>query len=380
MNLSISRSANRVKEVGLRKTVGAVKGQLITQFLGESVLLSIFAFGISFLLVDLLLPVFNFLTEKKIDVASMFSFQFISGMIGVCLAVGIIAGVYPAFVLSKFNIRDTLAKANNFGGSNAFTKVLVTFQFGLSIILIIGMIVMSQQVSFLKNKDLGFNTDNVLVLKNSKVGETYIFSHLKNALANQSSITRMTSASQTFASPAGLGGRGFSYKGESKRVGIISVTEGYLETLGIELKDGRNFNSNMSSDFDMSVIINEECMKDFGLTLDETFQEVTRSPDTDPTVIGVMGDFNYGTLKIGVKPMLVKFTDEVVLENIFIKTSGGNTSEAISLLEKEWEVVAPDLPFEYTFLDETMKVQYMAEEKWGSIISYSMGIAIALSC
>jgi putative ABC transport system permease protein len=380
MNLSISRSANRIKEVGLRKTVGAVKGQLITQFLGESVLLSIFAFGISFLLVDLLLPVFNFLTDKNIAVSSMFSLQFISGMIGVSLLVGIIAGVYPAFVLSKFNIRDTLSKVNSFGGSNAFTKVLVTFQFGLSIILIIGMIVMSRQVNFLKNKDLGFNTDNVLVLKNSKVGETYIFSHLKNALANQSSITGMTSASQTFADPSGLGGRGFSYKGEEKRVGMITVTEGYLETLGIKLKDGRNFNSSMSSDFDKSVIINESCMKDFELTLNETFQEITRSPDTDPTVIGVMGDFNYETLKIGVLPMLIKFTDELVLDNIFIKTSGGNTTEVLALLKKEWEVVAPDLPFEYTFLDETMKVQYMAEEKWGSIISYAMAIAIALSC
>lgn len=380
MNLSISRSANRVKEVGLRKTVGAVKGQLITQFLGESVLLSLFAFGVSFLLVDLLLPVFNFLTDKNIVISSMFSLQFISGMIVVSLVVGIIAGVYPAFVLSKFNIRDTLAKSNNFGGSNSFTKVLVTFQFGLSIILIIGMIVMSQQVNFLKNKDLGFDTNNVLVLKNAKVGETSIFSHLKNTLANQSAISRMTSAGQTFADPSGLGGRGFTYKGESKRVGIIKVTEGYIETLGVKLKDGRNFNSSISSDFDKAVIINEACLKDFGLVLDETFQEITRSPDTDPIVIGVMGDFNYETLKIGVLPMLIRFTEEETLDNIFIKTTGSNTSEAIALLKKEWEVVAPELPFEYTFLDETMKVQYMAEEKWGSIISYSMGIAIALSC
>lgn len=380
MNLSISRSANRVKEVGLRKTVGAVKGQLITQFLGESVLLSIFAFGISFLLVDLLLPVFNFLTDKNIAIASMLSLQFILGMLGVSLVVGLVAGVYPAFALSKFNIRDTLAKVNSFGGSNTFTKVLVTFQFGLSIVLIIGMIVMNQQVSFLKNKDLGFDSDNVLVLKNAKVGETSIYGHFKNALADQSAILRMTSAGQTFADPLGLGGRGFDYKGEEKRVGVINVTEGYLETLGVELNEGRNFNSSISSDFDKAVIVNEACLKDFDLRLNETFEEITRSPDTDPNVVGVMEDFNYSTLKIGVLPMLIRFTDELTLDNIFIKISGGNTSEAIALLKKEWEVIAPELPFEYTFLDETMKVQYMAEEKWGSIISYSMAIAIALSC
>ena len=153
-----------------------------------------------------------------------------------------------------------------------------------------------------------------------------------------------------------------------------------METLGIKLVEGRNFNINMSSDFDKAVIINEACLKDFGLAIDDNFQELTRTPDTDPKVIGVMGDFNYSTLKIGVLPMLIWLTEEQTLENIFIKTSGTDAKEVISFLKKEWEVVAPDLPFEYSFLDDTMKVQYLAEEKWGSIISYSMGIAIILSC
>ncbi len=380
INLSVSRSANRVKEVGLRKTIGAVKGQLIAQFLGESILLSLLAFVISFLLVDLLLPIFNYLTDKQFDIASMLSWQYIFGMVGISLLVGVIAGVYPAFILSKFNIRDTLSGSSSFGGSNMFTKVMVTLQFGLSIVLIIGMIVMNRQVDFLKNKDLGFDSNQVLVLKNAQIGETSIYSHLKQSGVSQSSIISISSASQSFANHSGLGGRGFSYKGEQKRVGMIQVTEDYLETLGIKLVEGRNFNMNISSDFDKAVIINEACLKDFGLAIDDNFQELTRSPDTDPRVIGVMGDFNYSTLKIGVLPMLIMFTEEQTLENIFIKTSGTDTKEVIAFLKKEWEVVAPDLPFEYNFLDDTMKVQYLAEEKWGSIISYSMGIAIILSC
>jgi len=380
INLSISRSANRVKEVGLRKTIGAVKGQLIAQFLGESILLSLLAFGISFLLVDLLLPIFNYLTDKQFDIVSILSWQYIFGMVGISILVGVIAGVYPAFILSKFNIRDTLSGSNSFGGSNMFTKVMVTLQFGLSIVLIIGMIVMNRQVDFLKNKDLGFDSNHVLVLTNAQIGETSIYSHLKQSGVSQSSIISISSASQTFANHSGLGGRGFSYKGEQKRVGMIQVTEDYLETLGIKLVEGRNFNMNISSDFDKAVIINEACLKDFGLAIDDNFQELTRSPDTDPRVIGVMGDFNYSTLKIGVLPMLIMLTEEQTLENIFIKTSGTDTKEVIAFLKKEWEVVAPDLPFEYNFLDDTMKVQYLAEEKWGSIISYSMGIAIILSC
>jgi len=369
-----------VKEVGLRKTIGAVKGQLIAQFLGESILLSLLAFGISFLLVDLLLPIFNYLTDKQFDIVSILSWQYIFGMVGISILVGVIAGVYPAFILSKFNIRDTLSGSSSFGGSNLFTKVMVTLQFGLSIVLIIGMIVMNRQVDFLKNKDLGFDSNQVLVLKNAQIGETSIYSHLKQSGVSQSSIISISSASQTFANHSGLGGRGFSYKGEQKRVGMIQVTEDYLETLGIKLVEGRNFNMNISSDFDKAVIINEACLKDFGLAIDDNFQELTRSPDTDPRVIGVMGDFNYSTLKIGVLPMLIMLTEEQTLENIFIKTSGTDTKEVIAFLKKEWEVVAPDLPFEYNFLDDTMKVQYLAEEKWGSIISYSMGIAIILSC
>ena len=380
INLSISRSANRVKEVGLRKTIGAVKGQLIAQFLGESILLSLLAFVISFLLVDLLLPIFNYLTDKQFDIASMLSWQYIFGMVGISILVGVIAGVYPAFILSKFNIRDTLSGSSSFGGSNLFTKVMVTLQFGLSIVLIIGMIVMNRQVDFLKNKDLGFDSNQVLVLKNAQIGETSIYSHLKQVGVSQSSIISISSASQSFANHSGLGGRGFSYKGEQKRVGMIQVTEDYLETLGIKLVEGRNFNMNISSDFDKAVIINEACLKDFGLAIDDNFQELTRSPDSDPRVICVMGDFNYSTLKIGVLPMLIMLTEEQTLENIFIKTSGTDTKEVIAFLKKEWEVVAPDLPFEYNFLDDTMKVQYLAEEKWGSIISYSMGIAIILSC
>lgn len=378
MNLSISRSANRVKEVGLRKTIGAVKGQLITQFLGESILLSVFAFGISFLLVDLLLPVFNHLTDKQISLAGVFSLQSIFGMFGFSLLIGIIAGVYPAFVLSRFNIRDSLSSTSGFGGNNIFTKTMVTLQFGLSIILVIGMIVMNRQVSFLKNKDLGFDSNQVLVLNNAQIGETTIYNHLKKAAASHSGVYSLTSASQTFADPSGLGGRGFEYKGEQKRVGIIQVTEDYVKTLGVHMLDGRDFN--LSSDLQNSVIINEACSKDFELGSGDIFEELTRSAETDPQVVGVLEDFNYSTLKMGVLPMMIAFTDDENLNNIFIKTSEGQASEVISFLKKEWNVVAPDLPFEYNFLDDTMRMQYQAEERWGNIINYSMGIAITLSC
>lgn len=376
MNLSISRSANRMKEVGLRKAIGAIRKQLITQFLGESVLLSMIAFCIALLLVDLSLPAFNYLVDKQMFVSDFLTLKAILGMVGLSFAIGAIAGFYPAFIISKFNIRDTLSK--RVGSSNWFTKTLVTLQFSLSVLLIVGFIVINKQVDFLKEKDLGFESSHVLVLNNIQLESSSIYNHLQATSTDHSGIVSIASASQTFANPSGLGGRGFTYKGESKRVGIIEVNGDYIETLGIHLTDGRKFLQGAFKE--NAVIINEAGMKDFDLTTNNAFAEFTSSPETDPMVVGVMGDFNYSNLKMGVFPMLIKPGDEKSMRHIFIKIKGNQASDVITFLEKEWKEVAPDLPFEYSYLDETMAAQYKSEEKWGSIMSYSTILATVLSC
>ncbi|HNP18616.1 MAG TPA: ABC transporter permease [Fulvivirga sp.] len=374
MNLSLSRSAHRVKEVGLRKTIGAIRSQLIIQFLGESVLLSFSALLFSLLVADLLLPIFNEFTNKQLEMSSLFSIGSFSTLIAISLFIGIVAGFYPAFVISKFNIKETLAGAKHHG-AGVFTKILLVIQFSISAMLVVGMLVMNQQTNFLKNKDLGFDPGKVLVLRNSSVGESSIFTHFKNALPGFSGISSVTSASQNFANPSGLGGRGFEYKGERKRVGMIKVSENYMKTLGIHLVEGRTFNPSENA-----VIVNEACKKDFRLETNGQFSELTRSPETDPTVVGVMGDFNYSSLKSEIYPMLIQMTQDQNLSIIYVKLSGGNTDDAINFIKKEWTAVAPDLPFEYSFLNDTMRQQYAAEERWGNIIGYSMGITILLSC
>lgn len=376
MNLSISRSTNRIKEVGLRKAVGALRKQLIVQFLGESILLALIAFSISLLFVDLLLPVFNYLVNKQMDLSSFLTGKVFLGMIGLSIVIGAFAGFYPAFVISQFSIRDTLS--TQLGNTNWFTKTLVTLQFTLSVLLIVGMIVISKQVDFLKEKDLGFDSSNIVVLNNINLESSSIYEYLRSSASSHSGIQSMAAANQTFASPSGLGGRGFTYKGESKRVGIIDVDGDYLETLGIQLVDGRNFLQNSSSE--NAVIVNESCMKDFELAPFDTFEGLTSSPSTDPNVVGVMGDFNYSNLKMGVFPMLIRQGDIKNLQHIFIKIKSNQTNEAIAFLEEEWRKVAPDLPFEYTFLNDTMTAQYQSEERWGGIMRYSTLLATLLSC
>ncbi len=376
MNLSLSRSVYRIKEVGLRKAIGAERIQLISQFLGESVFIAFLALLISILLADLLLPQFNYLTQKNIDSSILFSMRSILSLFSITLLIGLFSGAYPAFFISKYNIKETLA-GTKYKAGGLLTKTLITLQFTIATTLMIGMLVMNNQTDFLLNKDLGFDSKDILVLRNSKVDETTAFSHLKKSIQSHSGIYSITSANQNFASPSGLGGIGFTYQGESKRVGVINVTDHYLKTMGISLAEGRQF---IQDSPENAVVINEACAREFELESNMRFSQLTRSAETAPVVVGVMGDFNYSSLRVEVFPMLIKKTESNELEYIFIKLSGVNRADAIAYIEKEWNRVAPELPFEYDFLNKTMENQYKSEERWGEIISYSMGITVLLSC
>ncbi|MEQ8243880.1 FtsX-like permease family protein [Fulvivirga sp.] len=376
MNLSLARSTHRVKEVGLRKTIGAVRSQLIKQFLGESIFISFIALLIAVLSADLLLPVFNYLTGKQLVIGALFNPASILALLSICLFIGVMAGFYPAFVISKFNIKETLAGVKH-KGAGSFTKMLIVIQFAIATVLVIGMIVIQKQTDYLQNKDLGFDSRQVISLKNAKIGETSIYSHLKTSLATHSGIYSIAAANQTFADPSGLGGRGFTYKGEQKRVGMIAVTEDYIKTLGLKLSSGNEFDGQAAKN---EVIINAACAKDFELQIADKIEGFTRNPEDDPQVVGIMEDFNYSSLKTEIFPMLISFTDSDDLGHIFIKLSGVNKEDALSYIEQQWNVVAPDLPFDYSFLNDTMEAQYESEEKWASIISYSMLMTIILSC
>lgn len=378
-NLSISRSANRVKEVGLRKSIGARRYQLVVQFIGESVLLSLAALITSMALVDLLLPVFNYLVEKQISFPILLNWRAIILTLSLSIILGTIAGLYPSLVISQFSMRDSLTNSKSLSRSTWFTKTLVTLQFSFSVILIIGMITIHKQVNYLKDKNLGFDHNHVISIKNVKLKRGTMFEHFLTSTSNHNGIQSMAAASQTFADPSGLGGRGFTYKGVRKRVGIIDVAGDYTETLGIRIVEGRSF-SKGGELVKNEVLVNEACMKDFELTLEDTFQDLARTRETDPTVLGVMGDFNYSSLKMNILPMLIRPGEPEDLSHIFFKLNNTNARQTIAFLEGEWNKVAPDLPFEYNYLSENIAAQYRSEDKWRNILSYSMAIATLLSC
>lgn len=382
MNLSIGRSSNRAKEIGLRKTIGANRKQLIVQFLSESIILAIVALLLSLLTVKLLLPLFNMLTGKVLYFSLLANPMYILLIIGITLFTGFISGVYPAFTLSNFKVEDAFSGKLKIGGSNIFTKVLVIFQFSLATLLIIGMLAITSQMRFIQNMDLGFSGDQVVVIPNSSSDNTSVFSHYKQSLAGVPGILNITSASQTFGGVQGLGGMGFEYKGKPMRTGIIYVTEDYVKTIAINLISGRKFDPEISTDFSRAVIVNETCLKDFELELGGVFETIGRTGkiEDDPIVIGVMKDFHYNSLTEDVEPMLIRLSKNENLGYVMVKISAENMTATIASLDNAWKEVAPDLPFEYSFLDDTMAAQYALQENWTKIISISMITAIILSC
>jgi putative ABC transport system permease protein len=380
MNLSIARSSNRAKEMGLRKSVGAYRSQLAIQLVGESMLLAFIALLFALLIVDIALPTFNNVTGKNIGILSLFTGGSLPILVLSSLATGFFSGFYPAMTLANYKVRDAFSGKLSLGGNNTFTKSLVVLQFTITTVLIVSMLVMSSQMNFIKNKDLGFNSSQIVVVPNIEINGTSMYSYLQDALRNNSDIQTISSASQNFGDPDGLGGRGFEYRGKPMRVGVISVDEKYIETLGIKVIDGRSFNPDLASDLSKAVIVNEACFRDFELTLNEPFEDYARNPEDNPIVIGVMNDFHYGSLNTIVYPMLIKLSDKKDLGHIFISLSGNDITNSISSIQEAWQSFSGDLPFEYAFMDDTLAAQYTSERKWQQIIQASVVTAILLSC
>jgi putative ABC transport system permease protein len=382
MNLSIGRSSNRAKEIGLRKTIGANRKQLVGQFLSESIVLAVVALFLALLSVKLLLPVFNMLTGKELSLALLFEPIYLLIILGITLFTGLISGIYPAFALSNFKIEDAFSGNLKLGGSNTFTRILVVFQFTLATLLIIGMLVVTAQMSYIQNKDLGFSGEQVVVIPNSSINQTTIFSHYKQALNGVPGVLNVASADQNFGDKHGLGGMGFEYKGKEMRTGIINVSADYLKTMEIELLSGRDFDAQISTDYSHAVIVNESGLRDFELQQDGIFETLGRTGKTedDPVVIGVMKDFHFNSLTVDVEPMLIRLSKNENLNYVMVKISPENMPSTIASLNEAWGGIAQDLPFEYTFLDDTMARQYAAQKEWRKIISISMITAIILSC
>jgi len=381
MNLSIARYSNRGKEVGIRKVMGAQKKNLVFQFLGESLVIACIAGLISFLVIWLCIPIFNDLASTHLQSSELLNPSNVIAALLVTLAAGVIAGIYPAFVMAAFQpvkVLKGLHKAVN--RKLDLRKVLVIGQFTVSLILLIGTLIISDQLQFMRNKDMGFDKEQVIIVRAVGTGMPSNFATFKERLLRESSITSVTNLSHD------LGQKNLPYfpmivegiEGE-QMLPIMSAGFDFLETFGLKMVDGRFFSIDHPSDSSLAIIINEAAARSFNWK-DPIGRKITFGEGGNPdiTVIGVIEDFNFDPLRNKVSPFVMSFSP--AFSNLAIKIKAGQYSSTIDYIEKTWNEIVQGNPFSFYFLDEALNQTYVAEERLGKIFKIFCGLAIFVAC
>ena len=382
--LAIGRSAGRSKEVGVRKVIGAAKTQLVLQFLAEALLLSIFSTLLGLFIAKILLPYFNRLSGREL----IFSFKLYPEMIwlmaGLTILVGFLSGAYPAIILSSFKPIEVLKSKIKVGGANVFTRSLVTFQFAISIGLIISTILILQQIRYMNNRNPGFNKENVIMVDAVDTDSKKIYPVFKQLLSSQPGILGIAGAEIGLGEGQGYSRMGFNFKGKPKDVFEYFIDPDYIHVLGMKLIAGRNFSPAIADDTAVSVIVNEAMVKDFGWGMDSVIGQrltgYTEGRGADPVVIGVVKDFNYRSLTNAVQPQMFHQFSGYKPFKFFVRIQPGDPSAALAEMKKAWGNVVPGLPFKYYFLDEELNKFYAGEERWSNIVGWAGGISIFLAC
>jgi putative ABC transport system permease protein len=375
--LAAARSAGRSKEVGVRKVIGALKKQLIIQFMAEAYFFTIISMVLGLLLAVFLLPYFNTLAESNLQLSFSILPQAFILIASVLFIVGLLSGSYPAFVLSRFKPLEVFKNKLRIGGSNTFTKSLVTLQFALSVALIISTVIILEQTQYMINKSPGFNKENVVVIDASEAEPAKIFPLFKQAIIQNPSVENVASA----AAGIGAGQRylGYSDNGLSADINIIDTN--YINTLGIKLIAGSNFTGAQMDDTVKSIIINETMMKALGWNEQNAIGKTIKNfQGRDALVTGVVKNFSYQPLSDEIKNQAFITSKDKGYINFYVRIKAGNQLLAIVNMQKEWNNLLPGVPMKYSFLDEDINNYYQSEKTWSKIVGWASIISIFLGC
>jgi ABC-type antimicrobial peptide transport system permease subunit len=383
MNLATARSLRRAREIGVRKVVGAGKRQLIGQFIGESLFVSFLAICISLLIVMLLLPSFNTLTEKHLSL-DFTDLSFLLLLLGLVLVTGIISGSYPALFMSSLKPIIVLKGLLKFKpGATYFRKALVVFQFALSIILILGMIVIYRQIDFIHNKNLGFAKEDLIYMPlEGELQKTY--PTFREQLLKQPGIKYVTSA-QSNPLEVGSSTSGVRWPGKDTTKLILfssnPVTYDYIKTMGIQLVEGRDFSTEYGLDT-MNYLVNEAAAKKIGYK-DPVGKELTMWGDKG-MIVGLMKDYHHNSLHVPIEPLILRLHKMSwggnYWGNVIVRTEKGKTKQAIASMEKLYKQFNPGFPFKYYFTDDEIANRYKAEYTVSKLSRYFAFLAIFISC
>ncbi len=379
MNLSTARAANRAKEVGVRKVVGSFKRQLVGQFLFESVFISFISLITAVGLVELLLPFFNTLTGHNLEIGYFQNYHILPGLILFSLAVGLLAGSYPAFFLSSFKPAAVLKGSVSNGVKKGFLRnILVVFQFTVSIALISGTVVVKKQIDFMLGRDPGFDKENVLVIENGEALGPQLAS-FKNEIKNNVNVKGV--AGSWYYPVRSPESSTYSITGSpGTKVSMFNTNIGYdfIKTLNLELSDGRNFRQEIASDT-AALILNESAVKAMGLT-DPVGKHLTDILDIDHHIIGVVKDFNFKSMHHNIGPLVFFPYPGNTARYISVRLRPEDLPGTLAAIKKTWNNLTGGAPFDYSYLDQNMENLYSAEAVTGRLAMIFSVIAIMIGC
>lgn len=370
-NLATATSAHRSREIGIRKVFGANRGQLIVQFLIESLLVAFFALLISLVLIELFLPTFNMLSDKQILLKRLTNVNYAGGVIGIGLFTGLLAGLYPAFFLSAFSPIDSLrGKLSNGAKSGWARKILVVVQFSVSIMLIIITLSIFNQLQFMKNADTGFNKDDILLvpISNTKIArdfETFKTELLQNPQVL--SVTAMDDILGVAHNTHEFRPEGFS-EDKWQFYPALVIRYDFLKTFDIKLLTGRDYDESMKTDPEKAILINQAMVKHMGWNSnEEALGKKFRSLQGDERVVGVINNFNATSLHQPAGPFVLNIKEQPgsvywFLKYVAIKVNEEKRSDVLEFVEQQWNTWEKGRPFEYSWFDQELKKLYHDEE------------------
>jgi putative ABC transport system permease protein len=384
MNLSTARSANRAREVGVRKVLGSTRGALIAQFLSESLLITIVATLLALGLAALILPLFNQLAAKSLHLDGPTLAWLTPAILLLVLTVGLLAGVYPAFFLSAFRPVEVLkGKLSSGFKGGALRSTLVVFQFSVSLFLIVGTLMIYRQLNFIQTKDLGFDRSRVLSIKGTSMIADPIT--LKREIATLPGVANATLSGFLPTNDRRWHNFG-SVKGSSKigtQIQSWLVDADYIPTLRMQMVEGRNFSAAFGTD-STAIVINETAARAYGITDDPLNKVINlagyNKGETDFHVIGVVKDFNFNSLRDNITPLAMIINRIETPQQLQVRVSTNNLPALMSQLKGKWAALAPHQPFEYSFMDAGFDALYRSEQRMGQLSILFSVLAIAIAC
>jgi putative ABC transport system permease protein len=382
INLATARASRRLKEVGLRKSLGALRRMLIAQFLGESLIVTFIASFIAAVLAWMALPAFRTLVESPLSFSILPDPWLIVGAaIALIVLVGVLAGAYPAYIISRFQpLQIFRPSARGIFGHHNLRKVLVGIQFVISITLVAGTMLVYDQLDVVRNQDLGFDKKGMLIVPTN--GDTAIVNYLesvKNELKQVAGVTNVSGSSQVPGQSANNLYTEIEMtdgKMSPTNINFNFIDHDFLSTYEIKLVAGRDFRRDVKADDTTAYLINETAVKDFGWTPEQAIGKKVHGRYRGK-VIGVVKDFHYRSLHTKVEPMLMAMTTYVGRISIRVE---GDVPATIARVQKKWNELIPYLPFDYSFLDVEFDRQYKADQQLGKVAGVFTGLAMFIGC